>query len=55
MSEQQIRSLVEAHTKGRDLGLIGEPRVNVLELNLILDSKSSAAAATGDQSTVARR
>jgi len=37
LSEQQVRSLVATHIVGRDLGLLGEPRVNVLELNLALD------------------
>jgi K+-transporting ATPase ATPase C chain len=38
-SEDQIRSVVATHTLGRQFGFLGEPRVNVLELNLDLDQK----------------
>jgi potassium-transporting ATPase KdpC subunit len=37
LSEDRVRQLVAEHTQGRWLGLLGEPRVNVLELNLALD------------------
>jgi K+-transporting ATPase ATPase C chain len=44
MSEDEVRRLVQAHTAGRQFGFLGEPVVNVLELNLDLDSKRPAAA-----------
>ncbi len=39
VSAEVIRQVVAAHTDGRDLGFLGEPRVNVVELNLALDQK----------------
>jgi len=37
MSEDAVNRLIAAHVEGRTLGVLGEPRVNVLELNLELD------------------
>jgi K+-transporting ATPase ATPase C chain len=37
LSEERVRALVEAQTEGAVLGVFGEPRVNVLLLNLALD------------------
>ena len=37
LSEETVQSLVNQHAQGRQFGILGEPRVNVLELNLALD------------------
>lgn len=39
MKEEELRRVVAAHTEGRQFGLLGEPFVNVLELNLDLDGR----------------
>jgi potassium-transporting ATPase KdpC subunit len=43
MSEADVRQVITAHTSGRQLGFLGEPRVNVLELNLDLDQSHPMA------------
>jgi K+-transporting ATPase ATPase C chain len=39
ITEDQVRAIVKEHTSGRTLGLLGEPRVNVLNVNLALDEQ----------------
>ena len=40
LGEEQVREIIRRHTEGRQLGFLGEPRVNVLEVNLALDDAS---------------
>jgi len=40
LSEDRVRQFVREHTEGRQFGILGEPRVNVLELNLALDRRN---------------
>jgi potassium-transporting ATPase KdpC subunit len=51
MNEAEVRSIVAAHTEGRQFGFLGEPRVNVLLLNLDLDNRKPVplnASGTGE-------
>jgi K+-transporting ATPase ATPase C chain len=43
LSEAQVRQIIDQHTSGRQIGFLGEPRVNVLEVNLALDQLKSMA------------
>ena len=55
LSLDGVRNLIAAHAKGRVLGLFGDPRVNVLELNMALDrSQVSNSATTKSQATTPR-
>jgi K+-transporting ATPase ATPase C chain len=44
LSEERVRQVIQQHTAQRTLGLLGEPRVNVLEVNLVLDQVKAMAA-----------
>lgn len=45
LNESELRQIVAAHTEGRTLGFLGERRINVVELNLDLDSRRCIPAA----------
>jgi K+-transporting ATPase ATPase C chain len=49
LSEKDLQQIVATHTEGRQFGFLGEPRVNVLELNLDLDSKKPMPTAPPKQ------
>ena len=44
MDEAEVRGIVAAHSQGRQFGFLGEPRVNVLELNIDLDNRKAMRA-----------
>ena len=44
LSEDQVRQIIQQHTEQRTWGLLGEPRVNVLEVNLALDQVKAMAS-----------
>ena len=49
MDAGAVQAIVDRHTERRQFGLLGERRVNVLELNLALDSAQASAGATAQR------
>jgi potassium-transporting ATPase KdpC subunit len=52
ITDEQVKSLVANHTEGRTFGVLGEPRVNVLLLNLTLDAANGSESPAGRSSVV---
>jgi K+-transporting ATPase ATPase C chain len=50
VNEDRVRTVVAEFAEGRDFGFLGEPRVNVLALNLALDRRFGRPAAEGSMS-----
>jgi K+-transporting ATPase ATPase C chain len=43
VARERVLDVLQGHTEGRELGILGEPRVNVLRLNLALDARFGQA------------
>lgn len=54
LSEDSVRAVLARHTERRQFGIFGEPRVNVLLLNLALDSVAPVGAAPASGTTSSR-